>query len=550
MGPRRALCLLAAGLASLAPGQLALQTVASGLSNPIAMIQDPTAPTRFLIVQQRGRVRVLHDGTLQATDFLDLTGLVSTGGERGLLGLAFHPDYAVNGFVFVNFTEPSTGATRIVRYTRSGANAGQVDPTTARNVLRIVQPYTNHNGGTIAFGADGYLYIGMGDGGSGNDPENRAQSPTELLGKMLRLDVDRDDFPTDPDRNYGVPADNPFLDSIPITAAGEIWAFGVRNPWKWSFDEARFGGLGAMLIADVGQNAWEEVNYEPRGLGGRNYGWRMMEGTHATGLTGSAYTPWVNPLIEYDHSLGAAVTGGYIYRGVSLGPTHYGRYFFADYTSGRVWSVFVNVDPLTQLATFGPPTEHTLDLSGTSSVGNVSSFAVDDEGELYVIRYAGSVAKIVPESDLGNVASGHLAFAGYPAGAARPEVIAFEVRPRGSTTPTHTFTLALDGEDGFRFPVPASDLDLSVKTGTFLRRTIPVNAAGGDVTGVLLNLVNGDVDGNNTVNIADFLALRRAFGSSIGGANYAPGADLNKDGSVNVADFIVLRSGFGQSGDA
>lgn len=550
MGLRRVLVFLALGFVSIAPGQLALQTVATGLSSPIAMIQDPTLANRFFIVQQRGRVRVLLNGVLQGTDFLDLTGLVSTGGERGLLGLAFHPNYANNGFVFVNFTEPTTGATRIVRYTRSGSNPGQVDAGSATNILRVVQPYSNHNGGTIAFGADGYLYIGMGDGGSGDDPENRAQSPTELLGKMLRLDVDRDDFPTDSARNYGIPGDNPFVDGDPITAAGEIWAFGVRNPWKWSFDEARFGGLGAMLIGDVGQNAWEEVNYEPRGLGGRNYGWRMMEGTHPTGLTGSAYTPWINPLLEYDHSEGSSITGGFLYRGSALGPTHYGRYFFADYVAGRVWSAFVQVDPLTKLATFGAPTEHTLDLSGASSLGNVSSFAVDAQGELYIVLYGGSVAKVIPEGDLGNVASGRLAFGGFPVGAPRPEVIAVEIRPRGSVTPMHVFTIALDSADGFRLPVPAASLDLSVKTGTFLRRTVAAEAGDGDVTDVLLNLVNGDVDGNNTVNIADFLSLRRAFGSSVGGANYEPGADLNKDGSVNVADFIVLRSGFGQSGDA
>ncbi|MCW5942190.1 MAG: PQQ-dependent sugar dehydrogenase [Fimbriimonadaceae bacterium] len=550
MGFRRSLCLGLVGLVSVASGQLGLQTVATGLSSPIAMIQDPTEPNRFLIVQQRGRVRVLLNGSLQATDYLDLTGLISVGGERGLLGLAFHPNYATNGHVFVNFTEPTTGATRIVRYTRSTGNPGQVDPATASNVLRVEQPYSNHNGGTIAFGADGYLYLGMGDGGSGNDPENRAQNPAELLGKMLRIDVDRDDFPTDPARNYGIPSDNPFVGGVPITAAGEIWAFGVRNPWKWSFDEARFGGLDAMLIGDVGQNAWEEVNYEPRGLGGRNYGWRMMEGTHPTGLTGSAFTPWVNPLLEYDHSVGSSITGGYLYRGTALGPTHYGRYFFADYVAGRVWSTFVDVDPLTKLATLGPVTEHTLDLSGTSTLGNVSSFAVDDQGELYVVRYAGSVAKIVPDSDLGNVASGHLSFGGFPAGAPRPEVLSMEVRPRGSVTPDHVLTFALLEGDAFRFPVPASSIDLSVKPGTFLRRTVPVDAGSGDVSGVLLNLVNGDVDGNNTVNIADFVALRRAFGSSVGGPGYSPGADLNKDGSVNVADFIVLRSGFGQSGDA
>ncbi|MER3462021.1 MAG: glucose dehydrogenase, partial [Armatimonadota bacterium] len=231
---------------------------------------------------QRGRIRIIQNGNLLGTDFLDLTGIVSpSGSERGLLGMAFDPDYQNNRRFYVNFTNTS-GNTVIARFKRSVNDPLRADPSSRFDFLFgtnrfIIQDFSNHNGGTLMFGPDGYLYIGMGDGGSGGDPNNRAQSPNSWLGKMLRLDVNVSD--TD-NVGYRVPPDNPFLDGDPISALGEIWAFGLRNPWKFSFDSPQMGGTGALVIADVGQNSWEEINYEPADRGGRNYGWSIREGRH------------------------------------------------------------------------------------------------------------------------------------------------------------------------------------------------------------------------------------------------------------------------------
>lgn len=536
----RSLAIALAGVAALSSAQLQLTTFASGFSNPIAIIADPDSASRFFVVQQRGLIRIVENGSVLPGNFLDVSTLIATGGERGLLGMAFDPAHATNRYFYLNFTETSTGATRIVRYTRS--NATTADAASRFDLLRIPQPFTNHNGGTIAFGDDGFLYIGMGDGGSANDPNNAAQTTSSLLGKMLRIDVNGDDFPTDNARNYRIPPSNPFLDGVPVTASGEIWAFGVRNPWKWSFDRKSLGGLGAMLIGDVGQNQWEEVNYEPFGAGGRNYGWRMREGAHSTGLSGSAYTPWVDPIVEYSHAVGGSITGGFVYRGNALGPDFYGRYFFADYISGRVWSVFVDVDPATGEGSASDLREHTSDLTTGTSIGNVSSFGVDRSGELFIVGYGGTVYRLAPEGDLGNELTAMVMFGGNSNRALRDRFV-LDVRAPGSTTPLHRYTMSMDDMDAFRCPVPARTIDVSIKPGSFLRRTVSLDATSGDVHG-MFEMVNGDVNGDNTINISDFLALRQAFGTSAGGP-----ADLNGDGSVNVADFLILRSNFGRTGD-
>src|SRR5688572_4084635 len=267
---------LAVGTPSFA--QLRATLVASGLTRPLGFVQHPTDATAQLILEQAGRVRVLRDGRLETNDFLDLRGQTSGTGEQGLLGLAFAPDYATSGRVFVNFTNLA-GHTVIARFTRSAADPLRVDPASRFDLVwpdgqrLITQPFSNHNGGHLEFGPDGFLYIGLGDGGSGNDPGHLAQQPGALLGKMLRIDVA---VPASHARGYVVPASNPFVGRA--GALPEIWAFGLRNPWRWTFDSPRLGGTGAMVIADVGQGAFEEVNYEPAGAGGRNYGWRNREG--------------------------------------------------------------------------------------------------------------------------------------------------------------------------------------------------------------------------------------------------------------------------------
>jgi len=286
----------------------------------------------------------------------------------------------------------------VARFTRRAD--GQVDPDT-RFDLRwpdgrryIEQPFSNHNGGHLAFGPDGYLYIGMGDGGSGGDPMHLAQDPNTLLGKMLRIDVSVPD--SDP-RGYRIPEDNPFLDRQPIAALPEIWAFGLRNPWRYTFDDWTRGGTGAMVIADVGQTAREEVNWEPRGMGGRNYGWRLREGRQGyDNRRPAAYLPLTEAIYDYPRSEGMSITGGYVYRGAALDPMFNGRYFFADFVAGRVYTIGLHLDER-QEAIADDHLELTQLLGGASELGLISSFGVDAAGELYIVSYTrGRILKIVP----------------------------------------------------------------------------------------------------------------------------------------------------------
>ncbi|HMC76736.1 MAG TPA: PQQ-dependent sugar dehydrogenase [Vicinamibacterales bacterium] len=381
-----AACGLSARVSAQAP--LRLRTYATGFTSPLAIVQDPTDRAVQFVLEQGGRIRVVRDGLDTGTDFLDLRGAVMAGGEQGLLGLVFPPD-ASNPRVFVNFTDRS-GNTVVARFRRSAndplvADAGsRFDLRWSTGLAFIRQPFANHNGGHLAFGPDGRLYVGMGDGGSGDDPDHRAQSPDELLGKMLRLDVN---VPDAHPSGFEVPADNPFLNS-PGTRR-EIWAFGLRNPWRYTFDDPSRGGTGALIIGDVGQNRIEEIDYEPRGRGGQNYGWRNREGAHDY-ITSRppAFAPLVDPVFEYDHSVGASITGGYVYRGTGLGAEYQGRYFFADFIRGRVWSIALTVDPATGHARASGLLEHTAELGGTTQLGNVSSFGVDGDGELFVISYS------------------------------------------------------------------------------------------------------------------------------------------------------------------
>ncbi len=390
-----------AALAVGAAPQLKVETYVTGLSLPLHMVQDPTMPNVQYVLQQRGRIRVIQNGNLLGTDFLDLTGIVSpSGSERGLLGMAFDPDYANNRRFYVNFTNTS-GHTVIARFKRSVNDPLRADLNSRFDFLFggnrfIIQDFSNHNGGTLMFGPDGYLYIGMGDGGSGGDPNNRAQNPNSWLGKMLRLDVNVSD--TD-NAGFRVPSDNPFLDGDPINALGEIWAFGMRNPWKFSFDNPQMGGTGALVIADVGQNSWEEINYEPANRGGRNYGWSIREGMHPFNTQRQpAYTPLTDPIWEYGRGVGASITGGYVYRGTMLGCEFFGRYFYGDFVSRRLFSIGLAIDPNTGEATVTNQIEHTNDVGGTGFVGSLSSFGMDANGELYLVDYSGTIRRLLPEN--------------------------------------------------------------------------------------------------------------------------------------------------------
>jgi glucose/arabinose dehydrogenase len=387
---------VACGLVADLHAQLRARTYATGFTSPVAFVQDPADRTVQFVVQQDGRIRVVRAGAVLPADFLNLASAIVSGGEQGLLGLAVPPDTETSRRVFVNFTDRA-GHTVVARFRRS-SDAVVGDPASRFDLkwngpsgpAYIAQPFSNHNGGNLVFGPDGYLYVGLGDGGSGNDPAHRAQTPAELLGKMLRIDVGVADGDA---IGYRVPADNPFA-GVSGTRP-EIWSFGLRNPWRYSFDDPARGGTGALLIGDVGQNQWEEIDYEPANRGGRNYGWRNREGQHDNVTTRPpAFLPLVDPIHEYTRTSGASVTGGYVYRGTLLGPSFRGRYFFADFISARVWSLALIVDPSSGAARASDLVEHTAELGG-SGLGNVSSFGVDADGELYVVSYStGRVLKI------------------------------------------------------------------------------------------------------------------------------------------------------------
>jgi glucose/arabinose dehydrogenase len=378
--------------------QLRTQALATGFTNPVAFVQDPADRDVRFVVQQDGRIRVVRGAGALPADFLDLASGIVSGGEQGLLGLAFPPDAATSRRFFVNFTDRA-GNTVVARFRRS-ADPAVGDPATRFDLrwggssapASIFQPFANHNGGHLAFGPDGYLYVGLGDGGSGNDPAHRAQTPSELLGKMLRVDVGVDD--RDP-IGYRVPADNPFVNGGPAGTRPEIWAFGLRNPWRYAFDDPARGGTGALIIGDVGQNNVEEVDYEPANRGGRNYGWRNREGAHDNVTNREpAFLPLVDPIHEYDHAAGQSITGGYVYRGAALGGNYQGRYFFADFIQGRVWSIALTIDSAGE-ARASNLLEHTAELGG-STLGNISAFGVDADGELYLVGYSrGAILKIV-----------------------------------------------------------------------------------------------------------------------------------------------------------
>jgi glucose/arabinose dehydrogenase len=338
--------------------------VTEGLQNPLFLTQPGDESGRLFVVEQPGRIRVLEGHALLPAPFLDITKQVLSGGERGLLGLAFHPAYRHNGRFFVNYTRKPDGATVVAEY-RRGATATSAFQD-ERSLLIVPQPYPNHNGGMVAFGPDGYLYLGLGDGGSKGDPDNRAQNPQDLLGKILRIDVDRGD-------PYGIPMDNPFAKG---GGRPEIYALGLRNPWRFSFDLK----TGNLWVADVGQYKWEEIDLVT--LGG-NYGWHVMEGTHCfyPSPTDCPTTPYRLPVSEYFHDKGrCSITGGYVYRGRIISSLA-GMYVYGDFCSGEIFALHKG-------ETINEP--HQI----LKSSLQISSFGEDAAGELYVLDHKGGVYRL------------------------------------------------------------------------------------------------------------------------------------------------------------
>lgn len=355
---------------------IALEVVATGLASPVFLTSSP-GDDRLFVVEQPGRIRIIRKGAVDPTPFLDLTDRVISGGERGLLGLAFHPEFATNGRLYVHYTGAG-GHTMVERYLVTD-DPDVVAPATASLVLTVTQPFNNHNGGQVSFGPDGYLYVALGDGGSTGDPQGHGQNTATLLGSILRLNVDEGE-------PYTIPADNPFADGVQGRA--EIWAWGLRNPWRFSHDAAS----GTLFIADVGQNRWEEVNIALAALGGVNYGWNVLEGTECFDTATCDAAGTMLPALVYPHGdgsgRGCSVSGGQVYRGADV-PLLHGWYLYADYCSGWIRGLRWTGTTVLEDRELLPP-----------GIGSITSFGRDGRGELYVLTQAGTIYRIVTATDL------------------------------------------------------------------------------------------------------------------------------------------------------
>ena len=357
------------------PSGYQAQRIVTGLSSPVGLTAPPGDTSRVFIVEKTGTIRIYKGGALLPNPFLTQTGL-SSDSEEGLLGLAFHPQYASNGKFYVYYTD-TAGDIHVVEYLVS-SNPDSASATSREILFVSHQPNKNHNGGSIAFGPDGFLYIGIGDGGGGGDPDGNGQNVNALLGKMLRINIDSGS-------PYAIPATNPFVGQA--GHKGEIWSYGLRNPWRFSFDRAN----GDIYIGDVGQGNWEEVDYEPTMTGGRNYGWNRMEGSHCypPSNTTCSSIGITLPVAEYDHSVGCSITGGYVYRGSQL-PELQGTYFYGDYCTGIIRSFKILG------GTAAEPLEWTSSLrtEGGGAMTGLSSFGQDAAGELYLVLLGGDVYRL------------------------------------------------------------------------------------------------------------------------------------------------------------
>jgi glucose/arabinose dehydrogenase len=361
------------------PDRLRLELLAGGLSEPIGITNAGDGSGRLFVNQRSGAIRVIGPGgSLRAEPFVDLSDRIVAGGERGLLGVAFHPQFGRNRRVFVHYSRAGDGAT-VISELRASGDGTSADPRSERVLLTVAQPFSNHNGGQIEFGPDGYLYIGLGDGGSGGDPLGNAQNRGVLLGKILRLDVDA--APSG-GRAYAIPRDNPYAPDGADAGDGlaEIWALGLRNPWRFSFDRA----TGDLYIGDVGQGRWEEINRQPGGApGGQNYGWNVVEGNHCFQGDGCDQGAYIAPVAEYSHDFGCSVTGGHVYRG-SAQPNLLGVYVFADYCSGLLFTIPAGAGSAT------PKEVLPSDLA-------VSAFGTDEDGEIYLADIGGGIYRVLAD---------------------------------------------------------------------------------------------------------------------------------------------------------
>lgn len=567
MHARMPILLAVASVASLASAQLTFTNSFGFNDRSIQTIQPPRDNTRFFIVEQRGwdnsslpnttgRIRAFNFTTqAQNAVTLLLPGLTAWG-EGGLLGMAFHPDYNLPGspnarFFYVNVTtfHNSQGVTEIRRYEMDPANPNVALPGSMQVVLRLPQPGDNHNGGTMRFGPDGLLYIGLGDGG-GTDPAqgNRSQDINNLLGKMLRIDVNGDDFPADPDRNYRIPANNPFAGPTP--GADEIWAMGLRNPWKWEFDYAERNGFGGIVISDVGGTRREEISYILPTAALPNFGWPNFEGRFFWGTPISTGTNIV-PFIDHTHDTATSILGGLVYRGVDMGTDFYGAYFYADSFDGWVSWQKLNFDLetgalLSSFPTFAAMTEF-VNQGGT---GFNTSFDMDHRGEIWASTYQGRIRRITRTGGNSRALYGTIQLQDL-AGPLGPKGVNVEIRMNSNPSNVITLQVGLSPNGTFQIPVPTGAGRVSIKHGSWLRQVIPFDSTGGNVTGVSFSLRNGDVDGSGEVDLTD---IDTAIGNYLLSSNdpgYAANrnSDVDRNGEVDLTDIDLIIGNYLEAED-
>ncbi len=522
--------------------------VASGLQSPVFVTHPPGDHERLFILQQGGKVRIIKHGRLLDAPFLTISP-ISSGGERGLLGLAFHPNYPdVNAF-FVNYTDVN-GDTVVARYSVSD-NPDVAGP--AGDVIYFLnQPALNHNGGWLAFGPDGYLYVALGDGGGQRDPNGLGQRTDELFGNILRIDVSGDDFPLDPQRDYAIPTDNPFVGT---DGADEIWSFGLRNPWRNAFDSL----TGDLYVADVGESVSEEINLQPASsTGGENYGWSCFEGNGCTsfglccaptGTCACVQPDVVFPVHTYSHGgspFRCSITGGEVYRGCAI-PGLDGRYFFADFCSAQIWS-FRYDNGVTDLI------EHAADLApgGGLSIQQISSFGTDAAGEIYVCDLGGEVYRIIADPPL----------TVRETSPAQNTIDARRPIPVDGFDPLNQLPIALAfngiancltpadlsvAQDGGVLPPPIV-ADVTTKAGmvAFLYLSRPLEPRSWTIIWhheswfeLRLGTLPGDVDAGRTTSPLDVLALIDDLLTS-GARRPTSSTDVNRSLSVDSADVLEL----------
>lgn len=552
-----------ASFARLGIAQFTLTSTMQPNERSVALIADPSDDQRMFMVEQRGwgtsnvgRIRAFNKDTgAEIATVLTLPG-VTNWAEGGLLGLAFHPEYGMVGSphsrkFYINATVEQVGsgvATEIREYQMSATNPVEADLGSMRPILKFSQTSSVHNGGTIKFGADGYLYIATGDGaGQATWPQDLAQP----YGKVLRVDVNTDDFP-DPLINYGIPPDNPYINTSGAMKA--VFHRGLRNPWKFGFDLAQNNGFGGLFIGDVGAGQREEANFIAPGASGLNFGWPQWEGrrNRTSGLDDPMPAGIYGPFFDYTHAVGVTALSGVVYRGTELGVDLWGCYLFADtYGKWLIWPK-MNFDLETgRLLTTIPTVSSLATLTSFAVPHNITSIDADNNGEVWFCTYQGLAQRLGRVGGPSRAATGTIVL-GDTTGPHLPRGVEIEVRMGANPQDVISLQVGLSPAGDFRIPVPTGPGTMSIRHGFWLRQTLDFDSTSGNVGNLDFSLVNGDADGSEEIDAADIDLVIADFGHSVGSGVWGDKngfIDLDRSGEVDAVDIDICIANFGSVGD-